>query len=251
MTPESRLVRFAVAVQRRPVVAAFCGYALLVLAAFPIGWIRSDASAFGFVAWATCWSSTIAALGTRATSGFARAGVIAAGFGTTVPLCWLALAESNLYLTALIAVVLALPHATVRVQDRLHPSPGALCVALHAVVAMLCPLVLGFAAFTKNAAALALLSLWLVTVQAAFHTTASRNVAARLAIPCAIACGAVSGFVFVEASKKSGYIAPLAVAWGLAALLLPISRTIRSLIAVPLDHPIFTEYGGPAAQRRD
>lgn len=254
MTHDGRLVRFVVAVQRRPVVAASCGYALLVLAGFPVGWVRSDRAAFAFVLLATCWSSTIAAIGTQAASGWTRAGVIGVGVGTTLPLCWLALAESNLYLTALIAVVVVLPHATIRLQGWLHRAPGAACTVLHTIAAVFSPLLIGFTEFTKNSAALAMLSLWLVTVQAAFHTAASRSIAGRLAVPCALVCGAVSGLVFAEASRRSGQeesVAAQAVAWGLAALLLPIARTNRSLTAVPFEHPIFTEYGGPAARAPD
>jgi hypothetical protein len=213
----------------------------------------------GFLVFAVCAMTAAAEVLARATSLWARLIVFGLGVGTIVPLL-LALTGgrmpngSALALAALtFSAVTVTPHAVVLLASRVPALGGSTARRTAVLVAAATLFGLCWLDPRPNSEAIiiALILPWFLAVQTAFHASAASAASLGLvALEMGLAgvvCEAALQVTNAGRSAHDHVALGFAAGWLAGCLLLPIARLGRSLTAVPLDHPIYTDFGGPSA----
>jgi hypothetical protein len=244
-----RLVRFVVAVQRRPGIATAAAAGTLIGLGVVAQWIHSDRLLIAYFVLATCAATAVAEVGARATSLWARVCFTGLGLGATYPIAYV-LFPNDAKFGALVAAAVAVPHATVFVANA-TPFLGrrAALAGCAALAVGLLPLVPHAKGALGPVGVILLLIAWVLALQMAFHAAAVAGARGPALFLGAAAAGATSGaFIWMFSDKVghgSAWVASLAAGWFFASLLVPIASVGRSLTAAPVDHPLAADFGGP------
>lgn len=243
-------MRFLVGVQHRPATSTLAAYLAVLALGAGIGELSTKPPMWAFVVFATCTGVAVAEVGARSVSLWSRVVTVGLGLGTMLPITYFVFREHDVVSHVVAAATLAMPIATVALAGRTPVLGSAACAVTAAVVASGLPLV--FSSNHDDAThVIAFFACWLSAIQVAFHAAA----ASQIRIPAIVvgaastgaACGAAIERLMTE-DPPDHWIRWLAGAWIAGSLLVPLARLGRSFTAVPLDHPIHTDFGGPKAR---
>jgi hypothetical protein len=258
-TASPRLVRFLVGVQHRPATTMIAVNVVLMGAG--VAAVACSSHDWGTVAWLTfvaCAATATAEALSHARSLWSRVAVVGIGTGATLPLARAAFGLESIDTDAwptvlsLVAAAVALPHAMVAVASRFDRL--ALSVWRVAFTSGAAGLFLAGGLMEKSPATIRVrISCfvgWLVATELAFHAAAASTIRMRWILAEIAVASCVCVAVLVRASGDnrpldSAYAISLGIGWMLGALLVPVARLGRSFTAVPLDHPIHTDFGRP------
>ena len=251
MSDAPRLVRFLSGVQRRPAVAIVSVVVTILLLGLGFRALETDDAGFAWVVVSTCLATASAEIGARATSLWARLVIVGLGAGSTWPLVALVFrdARDDLWLVALVALMVAVPHALASAAARIRrPVHGSAALALSIAAAAL-PFVAEALRMSNRDAGIACLLLWVFAVQSAFLAAARSSVSFEAIACSALALGVGSGAERVLVESKLSEVRAAAgwmgAAWFVGALLVPLARLGGSFTAVPDDHPVRADFGRP------
>lgn len=260
MNESPRLVRFLAGVQRRPFTSALAFHAALLIAGLAVGRSGSDESLIAYFIAATFASTAAAEILSRATSIWSLVVVVGLSTGSMVPLSMAAFTDFNwrdgywVLQFGLVAILCAVPHLTVRLAAKVERLGSAVWMSAFAAFAaalfsagVLIPKDAG-----ANPARNACFFAWLVAIQLMVHAAARSAARLRLVLANAVVAGVVSGATAAIAKTHGhwvgttpGYVLSPIVGWLVGALFVPFARIGRSFTAVPMDHAIHTDFGGP------
>jgi hypothetical protein len=246
MSESPRLVRFLVAVQRRPAIATVVAYAAILLAGLPMRWSRSDTAGTVYMTLATFAAATSAAVLSRATSLWARVAVVGLAVGATLPIAYVVF-DGRLWLIVIVAVAGSCPHAMFAVVARTGflRSPAAAWIAAIAAAALLAA-----APAVPRDSIPVLFSAWLLALQLAFFAVIECSIRGVVLCVLATIVGCSGGAALVAIAEASsmrrfgaGIVLGLGGAWLVGALLAIAARIGASFTAIPADHPIVADLG--------
>jgi hypothetical protein len=243
-----RLVRFLVGVQHRPFTSTVAVCAALLFFGWAARWPDTKGAMWAYVVISTCVGMTVAEVGARATILWGRLVVAGLAVGTTLPIAALVFGRANGEELVVATATVTVPIASVSVANRLPGLDRGACVlALTASASAVYFATLPFARSTDAILVIAFV-VWSSLIQFSFHAAAASALGLPIVVAGAAVFGAISGFAVscaIPEYDSTYWLLWIAGAWLVSALLVPLARLGRSFTAVPLDHPIFTDFGGP------
>lgn len=252
MSDSTRLVRFLVRVQRNPVVTIVFVVLAILLLGLSFRESDTDEAGFAWVVVSTCLATASAEIGARASSLWARLVIVGLGSGSTWPLVALVFRDANgdIWLVALVALMVAVPHALASAAARIRRPMHGLAVLTFAIAATCLPAVAETLRMGHRETGIVCLLAWVLMLQLAFLASARSSVPIFAIVGSAVALGCASGAAYASVSQRSeGSMSAkwMAAAWIVGASLVPLARLGGSFTAVPDDHPIRADFGRPRA----
>jgi hypothetical protein len=253
----TQLIKLLVGAQRRPATTMLVVYGLLAAGAWAVFRISESFGACAYLVFAVCVTTATAEVLARAASLWARLAVFGLGVSATIPLL-MAMSGGNVprgsevAASALfISTVTATPHAVVALASRVPALGSAAARRIAVLMAMNALLAMSWCDRHDPSQALriGLLVFWFLTIQMACHASAASATRVRLVVLevvlAGVACEVAFQLTDADHFARHHFGLGLAAGWLVGSLLVPAARTGRSFTAVPLDHPIYTDFGGP------
>jgi hypothetical protein len=245
VSEQLRLVRFVVAIQRRPAASALVVYAALVLVGLCLPSVENDFMVLGLLTFAACASTALADVLPPTSSTWTRVAVVGLAFGASLPLTIAAVGDDAApRAVAIVGAYVGLPQVSTAIARR-HDFDGRRTRAI-ALLIVVTTLAIAVAVPHLDPRGIAVVLLWALAVQLAFEAAAAGALPFPIFTGCAFVVGVLLGSMNVGAPEPHPEFrtaTTLVVGWTAGALLLPLARTGRRLTAVPDDHPIRADFG--------
>jgi hypothetical protein len=236
-----------IAVQRHPGRSALAASSFVVALGIAAGAIRDRAAWGTFLVVALAVTTAVAEIARRATSAWARLAFVGLSAGWPAVVYLLARGLAHWGILAVLVAAGALPHVVVAALDRWTNRWNDGSVVCAAAVAAAALVVLPGSGPVLGPIAL---FGWFLGQIAAFHGATASEPRYRSIVLGACLFGLAAGGALSVVAKTPTLLIGMGAAWTLSALLVAPARIGRSFTAVPLDHPIYADFGGAPRRPR-